>query len=151
MILGVLKNKERYYSLHKGFKQAFDFLDKSLLNEPESGKHEILGDSIFAVVMQYDTTPSKEAMWEGHRKYIDIQFVLSGREIVEWADISDALPTAVYDEEKDFFDCGEVGKGTECKLSKGYFAILYPEDLHKPKCDWDKCNNVKKIVVKIAL
>lgn len=150
MVLGVIENCERYYSLHQGFKEAFDFLKKSSESMPAPGKYEIQGDRLFAVVQQYETSSAKDNKYEGHRKYIDIQFMLSGREIIEWANITEAPADAKYDEGNDFLDTGEV-EGTGCKLSRGSFAILYPEDLHKPRCVWGESCPVDKIVVKVAL
>ena len=74
MVLDVLENKERYYSLHKNFKDAFDFLEKSLKSNPEPGKYELKGDDLFAVVQAYET--AEDSKWEAHRKYIDIQFYI---------------------------------------------------------------------------
>ena len=149
MVLDVLENKERYYSFHKNFKEAFNFLERSLTEKPEPGKYEIKGDELFAVVQQYET--SDDSSWEAHRKYIDIQFMLSGSEIIEWANIDKASKDAEYVEENDFLDCGVVHDGTECKMEKGYYSILWPEDLHKPKCVWNEKCQVDKIVIKVAL
>lgn len=149
MILDVFENRDRYYSLHKGFNEAFDFLEKCLESPPATGKYEVQGNQIYALVQQYETAPAEERKWEGHRKYIDIQFMLSGREIIEWANIADAADI-VYNEEKDVLRCF-VPEGTDCKLSKGCFAVFYPEDLHKPSCIWDEKNIVGKIVVKVAV
>ena len=151
MILDLFENRERYYGLHKDFKEAFEYLEKCLHSKPQTGKATVNGDKIWVSVQNYDTTPSEENNWEGHRRYIDIQFVLSGSEIMEWANVKEALPDATYDEEKDFFDCGDIKDGTECKLEAGGFAILYPEDLHKPKCIWNTKKDVFKIVVKVLI
>lgn len=149
MILDTLDNKEKYYSLHKNFKEAFEFLEKSLVNSLEIGKHEINGDELFASVQAYET--SKDGSWEAHRSYIDIQFIVNGQEVIEWANLEEASDDAVYYADNDFLDCGAVSNGTACKLKKGFFMILWPEDLHKPKCVYDNECAVDKIVVKILL
>jgi YhcH/YjgK/YiaL family protein len=151
MVLDVLQNKERYYPLHRNFKEAFAYLEKCLENKPEPGKHEIKGDELFALVQQYETRPGKDNRWEGHRDYIDIQAVLSGNEIMEWANIADAGKDVTYNEQNDHFYFGDVRDATECKLKKTWFSILWPEDLHKPKCVWDKAESVDKVIIKVRL
>lgn len=148
MILDTFENKEKYYSLHKDFKEAFEFLENSLMEQPELGKHEIKGDELFASVQAYET--SNDGQWEAHRAYIDIQFIMNGQEIIEWANLEDAAKK-VYQKENDFLDCGPVKKYSECKMEKGYFMILWPEDLHRPKCVYDESCNVNKIVMKILI
>lgn len=151
MVLDVLQNKERYYSLHKNFKEAFESLEKGLKNKLEPGKYEIKGDEIIAVVQKYDTVPGKNNVWEGHRDYIDIQIVLSGNEIIEWANIADAGKDVTYNDHNDHFYYGDVQDSTECKFKKNYFMILWPEDLHKPKCIWNKTEDIDKIIIKVKL
>ena len=149
MVLDVLENKERYYPLHKNFKAAFDFLQKAIKDKPAPGKYELKGDDLFAVVQSYETVD--DGNWEAHRKYIDIQFIIEGCEIIEWANIANLPPEVKYNEENDFLDCGHIENSTSCKMQKGDFLILWPEDLHKPKCVWDEKSNIVKVVVKIAL
>ena len=151
MVLDTMENKERYYALHKNFKEAFEFLEKSLVSKPEIGKVELEGDELFAVVQGYETAPSKDNFWEAHRKYIDIQFIMDGKEIIEWTNIDNCDKDSEYVEEKDFLDCKDVKDSTECKMGKGYFMILWPEDLHMPKCAWNEKTSVGKIVMKVAL
>jgi biofilm protein TabA len=151
MVLDVLQNKERYYPLNRNFKEAFEFLEKCLRNRLEPGKYEIKGDELFALVQQYETTPGTNNKWEGHSKYIDIQVVLSGNEIIEWANIADAGKDVTYNEQNDHFYFGDVQDATECKFKKTSFMILWPEDLHKPKCIWNRPESVDKIIIKVKL
>ena len=151
MVVDVLQNKERYYPLHRNFKEAFEFLENGDMGRLGPGKHSIKGDDIVAVVQKYDTVPGKDNIWEGHRDYIDIQVVLSGNEIMEWANIADAGKDVTYKESNDHFYFNEVRDGTECKCKKNYFMILWPEDLHKPKCIWNKSENIDKVIIKVKL
>ena len=41
-------------------------------------------------------------------------------------------------------------KGSDMKLSSGDYAILFPEDGHRPGCAFGECYKVKKVLVKIA-
>ncbi|MFH1308555.1 MAG: YhcH/YjgK/YiaL family protein [Patescibacteria group bacterium] len=46
------------------------------------GRTKIEGDNIFLMVQEYETRPKEEKSAEQHKKYIDIQLILSGEEII---------------------------------------------------------------------
>ncbi|OQY39136.1 MAG: hypothetical protein B6226_02415, partial [Candidatus Cloacimonetes bacterium 4572_65] len=50
MILDNLENSVRYNDLHQGFKKAFDFLKREDLTTLPSGKIELDGDKVFAII-----------------------------------------------------------------------------------------------------
>ncbi len=150
MIVDKLENCSMYYSVNAGLEKGFEFIKNYLQKELPAGRYDIDGDSVYAFVQSYDTIPAKAAKWETHKKYIDIQFIAGGREIIGWASVNALKPGTEYSEES---DCTlyEDGEGTDVKLKDRQFAILFPEDVHKPKCIWDKAVNVKKIVVKVKI
>lgn len=148
MIVDVLKNKELYFGVHKNMKPAFDFIEKAVKEDLEVGRYELDGKNLFALVQEYDS--KTDAKWEYHRKYIDIQFIVSGKEIIAWDNIRNVPDGVIYNEEKDIakFD---MNGGTDIIMEAGYYSILYPQDLHQPGRVYDKVEPIKKIVVKIAL
>lgn len=149
MILGQAAYKARYEGLHPWFKEAFDFIERCKYTSLEPGEYAIAARDIYALVQRYDTLSEEEAGWEGHRKYIDIQYVLSGEEAQCYAPISQVEEGATYCEESDLLHC-KVKNYTKLLLSQDQFAIYYPEDLHKPKCAVNRSCRVNKIVVKVA-
>ena len=152
MIIDNIKNYKRYTSLHKNFQAAFDFIQKALKENLSAGKYEIDGEALFAVVQEYETHPAEGAKFEGHRRYIDLQFIASGRERMDVIDASKAETITEYDAaiEAGFF----MPKDTPWSgvLTDGDFAIFMPWDLHSPglRADGVPCR-VKKIIVKIEL
>ncbi len=44
------------------------------------GRHDLDGDDLFALVQEYTTRAADECVWEAHRRYIDVQFVVTGAE-----------------------------------------------------------------------
>lgn len=148
MIVDVLKNKELYYGIHKNIKPAMEFIEKAVAENLEVGRYELDGKNLFALVQEYDS--KTDAKWEYHRKYIDIQFIVSGKEIITWDNIKSCPDGVEYNEEKDIakFD---MNGGTDVVMEAGYYSILYPQDLHQPGRVFDKVEPIKKIVVKIAV
>jgi hypothetical protein len=59
----------------------------------EPGRIEIDGNAIFALIQEYQTVPSEEKKPEAHRKYIDVQYVFQGSEIIGYGLESPLLRT----------------------------------------------------------
>ena len=81
------------------------------------------------MVHEYNTKDKKKAKLEAHRKYIDIQYIHSGVELIGVAAFKDQIPIT-DDTEKDlaFYE----GDASFIKLETGMFAIFFPDDLHMP-------------------
>jgi len=133
-------------------KKAVAFLKKGGLAQLADGRVEIDGDTCFALVQSYDTIVAAEPKFEGHRKYIDVQFVVSGEEVIGWAMVGRAQVTVQYMPDKDIW-LGPVPVAdiTPVRLSAGHAAVLYPVDAHAPKLAAGKSTFVKKVVVKVAV
>lgn len=147
MIYGKLSNIGRYRGILKNLDTAISFLEKADLNALQVGKTTVDGEKIFVNRFDYETVP--ENIIEGHVDYIDIHIVLSGKEDIGVADISDLLEIDRKPEE-DFI--GFKGEFTNrSTLSVGDFALVFPEDAHSPKlCSLQPCA-VKKAVVKVLV
>ncbi|MCA1963584.1 MAG: YhcH/YjgK/YiaL family protein [Prosthecobacter sp.] len=151
MILATLAQADRYARLHPGFARAFDFL-RRVDGTQALGRHELDGERAFALVQTYTTKPQADALFEAHRKYIDVQFIHSGRETILWAPLASlSEPTMSYDESKDAALWKLTADSTPLHVSAGHFCILYPEDAHAPCVQWDAPAEVFKVVVKVAV
>ena len=149
MILDRIENKDIYIKNHPLFAQAFAFMEEHLKNPREAGKYEIVGKDLYAMVQCYDT--KADARFETHERYIDIQFMVNGRERVLWCEKDGMTPSCDYNPEKDaqFFE--DSGNAVEFLLTSGRFAIFFPSDAHKPALTVNDAEPVEKIVVKILL
>ena len=152
MVFDNLKNCELYYGMHPNFKEAFDFIKKALDENLEAGKYEIDGKELWASVQEYTSKLENDAKAEAHKNYIDIQYIVSGTEVIEGFDISYATPKSEYNDVKDvmfYEDFANAGKGI---LNANEYGIFFPHDVHKPgMCLNGKQDTVKKIVVKVKL
>lgn len=151
MILDTLANSSRYESLNSRFAKAFAFL-RTVDGTQSPGRVDLDGDRCFALVQTYETKPIEKALFEAHRRYIDVQFIHSGRETILWAPLSAMKEeTMAYDETKEAALWKLVPDVTPLHLSAGQFAILYPQDAHAPCVEWDKAEQVFKVVIKVAV
>lgn len=147
MIFDNIKNAETYFNLDEKIKKGLEFILNNDLTTFENGKYEIDGDKVTANIQEYDT--KSEGLFEAHKKYIDIQYVISGFEKMGIHDVSKLDKNTEYDEEKDlqFFN----GEGSYVSVPQGYFTIFYPQDAHMP-CITDKTHSHnKKVVIKILI
>jgi len=143
-----LENSEQYYKINPYFKDAFEFLKQSTLADIPAGRHEINGDRLFCIITKGPGKSRAEAKLEAHRKYIDIQYIISGIDEMGWRPTAtcDSIDTA-YDLNNDieFF---KDEPQTWTKVSPGSFAIFFPEDAHAPMVGDDE---IHKVVVKVML
>jgi biofilm protein TabA len=152
MIVADLAHIEHQALMTPSLRKAFEFLrSRDLLDRPD-GRVEIDGDRVFAIVQRYETAATDAPRFEGHRTYIDVQFIASGQELIGWAPIKQVSITEVYNADKDIcFGTVAAGTWTPVHLAAGQCAILWPEDGHAPKLAADAPSAVMKIVVKVAV
>lgn len=115
------------------------------------GTVEIDGKDVFAIVQSYETKQEKSApKYEAHRKYIDIQFLLSGNELMGWAPLDAVTVNEPYDDERDILFGAAADNDTAFTFfGPGQAIILFPSDAHAPGLTKGKPRPVKKVVVKI--
>ena len=148
MILDRIENAGRYYSLHPGFQTAFDFLKNADLNSMEPGRHEVDGSRIFIIILKDKGKGIDNTKLENHQRYIDIQCVISGTDLIGWKNLSDCGGLGQgYDEEKDieFF---ESKADIWITTPPGHFCLFFPEDAHAPMGSEDE---LFKVIIKIAV
>ena len=152
MIVSDLKHIVHQTGTAPLLQKALDFLNQPGLDALPDGRVEIEGDRVFALVQRYETAVTKEPKFEYHRKYIDVQFLVSGEEAIGWAPAERISITTAYDTDKDVcFGLVEAGKWTPVDLQAGQLMVLWPEDGHAPKRAVSGPSLVMKIVVKVAV
>ncbi len=145
MIIDALANSEKYESLHKDFKLVFDYIKTHNLAQMECGRHELRGNEVFFNLQEYETKPSQKL--EAHKKYIDIQVVITGEEYMGYTNLDKTTIIEAYNSEKDvMFLSGDVDK---LKADNKTFLIFYPQDAHMPALGNNQ--KVRKAIFKILL
>ncbi|GAC1396786.1 MAG: YhcH/YjgK/YiaL family protein [Sediminibacterium sp.] len=150
MIMDSLRNAARYTGMHPHFAKAFEYINSQDLASLESGKFEIDGDNLRAIVSdkQGMTAAESIAKFECHNRHIDIQVCIRGKEQMGWKPRIDCTqPKGEYNEEKDVVFYNDA-PDTYFSLTDGQFVIFYPEDVHAPMISEGM---VKKLVIKVTL
>ena len=149
MITGKIKN----IGMYKGISANLDKAIESILNEEylnkNIGKYEIESDQIFFSVQNLATKTMEEALFETHKKYIDIQIVIEGKENygVLLSDENLEIHTPFYSgKDLTFF---KKDAETIFTLTPEDFIIFFTDEPHMPGLKADNINNVKKVVYKI--
>lgn len=110
-----------------------------------------LADGVFAIEQVYQTKPRPEGFFESHRKYIDVQVVVAGAELMEVEDISRLTVSQAYDAERDFLKYADTATASRLVVRAGDVAIFYPADGHMPTLQLGRSELVRKTVVKVAV
>jgi YhcH/YjgK/YiaL family protein len=153
MIVATLDQLANQAAIPPRLRKALDFLKQTDLFALEDGRAEIDGEEVFALVQSYDTRPVPDTpRFEAHRKYLDVQYLASGKEAMGWAPLDQLDVTIEYIPDKDIL-LGHVPEGAYCfvPFSAGQGILLYPTDAHAPMHAAGESVPVKKIVVKVLL
>ncbi|MAX27661.1 MAG: YhcH/YjgK/YiaL family protein [Phycisphaeraceae bacterium] len=152
MIVDALNRANYLKSLGPNFEIALAFLNKPRLDELEDDRYDLHGKDVFAIVQTYNTRPIDQRKWEAHKKYLDIQYIISGNEYIGYTPLSEVAPLTEYDDEKDiYFFKGQPAHGCFVPMSAGRFMVLGPQDAHMPCVTQTVPEEVRKIVVKVAV
>jgi biofilm protein TabA len=150
MILDRLEHAHLYRPLGVEIARALDYLRQTDLCKLADGRYELDGDRLFALVQRYRPKAASEALWEAHRRYVDVQYVAAGRERMGYTLLrSDLAVSRPYDPERDiiFYDTD----GDLVEVPEGSFAVFMPHDIHAPGLTLEPPETVKevcKVVVK---
>ena len=149
MILDRLENSAMYNCISENLKKGFEFLKNTDLSTLESGRYEIEGNNVFALVSEYDSKSHQDCRLEAHQTYADIQYIVYGREAIGFVTLKNQEVTVEYTPEKDIaFYSAET---SPLILEAGMFAVFFPHDLHRPCMQIDGAEKVKKVVVKVRV
>jgi biofilm protein TabA len=151
MIVDRIENAHLYAPLHKQFNQAFAVLaDREVTQKPD-GRYSIDGDDLFYMVQRYTTKPVDQTRFESHKKYIDIQALFAGQELLGYVPTAGLEVTVPYDAGKDimFYRAGTMAG--QVRLEPGLFCLLFPQDAHLPSCQITCPAEVHKVVFKVRV
>ena len=145
MIIDRLDNWKIYANVNPLFRKAFEFLEKSDLAAMECGRYDIEGDDAYAMVQEPEGKTEATAKVEVHRKYIDIQYVVTGNEKMGWIPLCGMGHDEGFDDKK---DCGFFSDKPMAwfPVRPGCFALFFPQDAHAPCVGEGTC---RKVVIKV--
>lgn len=143
-------NDYRYDLNEAKFQTAVEFINRKDLTEIPVGL-TVLENGVTASVQEYTTMAPAELPFETHDKFLDLQYVVKGEEIIQVVPREILETKTVYDADKDIEFYKEPNVTGGVYLKAGHYTILSPNDAHKPRCIAEKPEFVKKIVLKIPV
>ncbi len=147
MIIDRTENLMKYQELLPNLKAGLDSL-ASLDDKSKIGRYVF--DGGFFMIQQGSTSPVDSGEYEAHQKYIDVQIILDGEEVVVWEDLDNLQSSVPYSEEKD----RAMYKGNAShtfKIEKGMAWVAFPHDAHKACKHIDTQTNYLKVVMKLPI
>ena len=145
MILDALSNCKLYVAAHPRLATAFAFLQRPDLGTLEAGTYELDGKNVYASIQEPSLKPLNAARLEFHRKYIDVQYVISGAETMGWSPLCGLGHPEEFQEGKDVGFAADKPQSL-LDVRPGMFAIFFPTDAHAPLIG-EGTN--RKVVVKV--
>lgn len=148
MIIDTLNNMDKYSEIPA---YAVEFI-KKLTKDIELGKYK-LNDKEFVNIEEYQPKSIADAKFESHKKYIDIQILLSGTERIYIRPVKGLTESVKYSEDKDIAFYAESVNDTDfVTLSGTNFVMVYPHEAHAPQVEvLSTKDKVKKVVVKLLV
>ena len=130
--------------------QVKRYLDENDVSMFENGSYEIDGNAFFVNIFEYDTKKEDECIWEAHRKYYDVHYIISGEEIIKVGFV-DMDRIESYDQEKDYVALSSIEHS--CVLCRpGDLLFLDEKDSHMTGNMVNGCiSHVRKAVFKIRI
>jgi YhcH/YjgK/YiaL family protein len=140
-----------YFRHKERWDKAFKFLKESDLSNMELKRYDLDGNNLYVPLSEYISKNEEAARYEAHRKYIDIQYVVSGKELIGVAPLAQLKEILEpYSEEKDIMFI-TANQGTNYQALPDRFFIFFPEDLHRPGLKDGENSPVRKAVVKVKI
>lgn len=147
MILDKLENFRYYQRCIPEIWDAARFIERVKKENLPAGRYTV--GKGFAFVQEGETRAFEDADFEIHKNYFDLQALIEGEEMWEYADAAGLEEKAPYDGGADIQWL--AGSGQKISMKPGMFYIVYPTDAHKPCCHDKYPTAYKKVVVKIRI
>ena len=147
-------NKEEFALQYRknpaAWEAAFKFLAETDLAAIETGRYELQGENLFINVDEYETRNEEDTRYEAHRKYADIQYMVTGSERIGVLHLEKTVVTEPYDSEKDIMFM-EADEDNYRLADQQKFFIFFPEDAHRPGAKTENNIPIRKVVVKVRI
>lgn len=152
MIVDSLKNYKLYSGIHQDWEKAFlavlHYLSEPI---PKSDRISVNRDGIEMLILKYKTKAFAERKYEIHKKNIDIQFLVKGKETIYFAKSEGLETVEPYSEAEDKVYLADSPCPSPLNLVTDDFAVFMPGEAHKTQCVWDDSLDTLKIIVKLPV
>lgn len=145
-----LAENEKKKSIERKVSEAIRYIATLELAEMQVGTYTVNPEFYF-MLQEYTTKDISDCRYEIHRKYIDIQMILTGEEQIDLVGAMEFVETEAYDEKKDVAFGTAYVEPMQTILRDGSFVVIYPGQGHKPSIAVNGAKTVRKLVAKILV
>ncbi len=150
MIFDSINNLSRYSFPYA--EKILKFIKENDCLKLQPGQIDIDGQNLFVKVMEYEPKPATENRFETHQVNADLQYVVSGVELMQVTSSESLTAVTEYDKVGDYQFYKAETFITDIVVKEGQFTIFYPGQAHRPACLYqNNKNRVKKLVFKIRM
>lgn len=135
----------------EAIKQAINYLKEHDFLAMEPGVYEIQGKDIYAQVFDAQTKAPEEQRPEVHEKYVDVQYLASGKERLGFTPDTGRYEVSERFSERDLIFYRAVKNEGFIESRPGCYCIFFPEDVHRPGVLSGESMKVRKVVVKVKV
>ena len=124
------------------------------LKQPDFSKPEIelRGRDLFVRVMRYFPKPAEQNKFETHQVYGDIQVLIQGQEIMQYARTQELKALTKYDIKNDYQFFAVEKNISDLNVQAGEFVVFFPGEAHRPSCQPSNYTGENlKLVFKVRL
>ena len=151
MIYDTRENLLSYKGISALLDSSLKYLSAERFSGLAEGTYPLCGTDSFVIVQARETVPRSMARWESHGRYIDIQYLIAGRELIGFRSTAGMTVSEPYDAERDITFYKDDGGGFFTPMEPGRFVVCFPHDAHMPLVCVDGPKPVKKVVMKIKM
>lgn len=150
MIYDTKNHLLQYKGISRNLDIAINYLLQNDISGLTPGKYPINGDSVFLMIQEMKPLPRKLAKWESHRKYVDIQYLIQGKESIGFQKTDSLKVKKSYSETNDITFYEDNGNGFFVDLQEDSFVVCFPTDAHMPLVG-NANTAIKKAVIKVEV
>lgn len=135
--------------LKRRVQEALQYIENLDKRKLENGIYRV-NDNFYYLIQEYYTKNENDYVLESHKKYIDIQWIVEGEEIIGVTDVASLYSEKSYCEEKDTMFWKANKSMLEVVLKQGAYIVLYPNHAHMGCLAVNDSVRVKKIIGKVS-
>ena len=151
MIFSSIKNGDTFESYPKAIQTALDYLKSHDFANMEPGDYEIQGRDIYAQVFDAVTVEADSKHAESHEKYLDVQYLVSGKERLGFTKNTGNYKVKEHIKERDLIFYESVEDEGYIESRPGCFCVFFPSDIHRPEVISGESMKLRKVVVKVSV
>jgi biofilm protein TabA len=146
--INMLEFAKQYFKNKAYWDKAIEFLNNPGLADLKPGKYNIDSTFVVATISYAESSDSNKVKWEAHRKYLDLQTLISGNAFYAIAPFNKEDISEQYNDSTDILHI-TTNNGKYYKSVPGTLFVFFPSDAHKGAIKENTGDIVKRVVIKI--